>query len=243
MPKTAPLPEYVALAKNVRGIFAYDPAEDPPSVLKTWLARMHQYRNVGIPPTIEDRSGLDLSAKTFERLPYPVDGLDGFVDALSENRPRWLIEALVLASTYVAPLFVHRPALSAFKPTAVWQLRTTDPLPEDQVKRHMRIAGYGMLDFHRERTKAAAEAVSNGTIDEERDRRVASCREDGEHRFWRLLDDDDETPSQCHCVGGYCDVLGLLDAETAELLRANPELHVALGVVGVFIIQRSADGE
>lgn len=242
MPATARLPEYVALAKNVRGIFAYDPRNDPPSDLKTWLARIHQYRNVGIPPTIEDQTGLDLSAKTFERLPYPVAELRDLIDQLSMQHPRWLIESLILSSAYVAPLFVHRSSLSAFEPTAVWQLRTAGSLPEDQIKRHMRIAGYGMLDFHREFTRAAAEAVLSSDIEEEQARREAVCQEDGEKRFWRLLEGDEEMPSKGEWVGGYCDILGLVDPEAMETLQATPNLHVALGVTGVFIVEQPEDG-
>lgn len=238
----ARLPEYVALAKNVRGIFAYDPANDPPSGLKTWMARIHQYRNVGIPPTIGRRTDLDLSAKTFERLPYPVAGLDDLIEHLSGEQPRWLVEALVLSSAYVAPLFVHRPALAAFEPAAVWQLRAARPLPEEQIKRHMRIAGYGMLDFHRAFTQEAAEALQEGSLDAERDRREAACREDGEHRFWRLLEDE-EASSGGAWVGGYCDVLGLLDEAAKDALRTSPDLHVALGVAGAFIVERSPDGD
>lgn len=243
MPATAHLSEYVALAKNVRGIFAYDPKNDPPSDLKTWLARIHRYRNVGISPAVEDQTELDLSAKTFERLPYPVAELQELVDHLSTKYPQWLVESLVLSSAYVAPLFVHRPALSAFEPAAVWQLRVVDTLPEDQIKRHMRIVGYGMLDFHRGFTEAAADAVLNESIEEERGRREAVCQKGGEKRFWRLLDDEGEMPSGGKWVGGYCDILGLLDSTAVELVQATPDLHVALGVAGVFIVERSEDGD
>lgn len=242
MPATARLSEYVALAKNVRGIFAYDPANDPPSGLKTWLARIHRYRNVGMPPAVEDQTELDLSAKTFERLPYPVTELQELVDHLSTQYPQWLVESLVLSSSYVAPLFVHRPALSAFEPAAVWQLRVAEMLPGDQIKRHMRIVGYGMLDFHRAFTEAAADAVVNESVDEERGRREAVCRKDGEKRFWRLFDDEGEMPSDGKWVGGYCDILGLLDSTAVELLQAAPQLHISLGVVGVFIVEQSDDG-
>lgn len=238
MSSTANLPEYVALAKNVRGIFTFDLSNEPPSELKTWLARIHRYRNVGIPPSIDDGTQLDLSAKTFERLPYPLEKLGEFVDHLSEHAPRWVVESLVLSSAYVAPLFVHRSALVAFEPAAVWQLRMTGDLPGEQIKRHMRIAGYGMLDFHREVTAAATKAVKNDGLQKEQKRREKICKEDGHERFWRLLDEDDPEPSLGEWVGGYCDILGLLDATAMEQLRAAPELSVALGVAGVFVVEQ-----
>lgn len=241
MSSKASLPEYVALAKNVRGIFTFDLSSEPPSDLKTWLARIHRYRNVGVPPIIHDRTGLDLSAQTFERLPYPVEKLEHFVGHLTERAPRWLIESLVLSSAYVAPLFVHRPALAAFGPTAVWQLNTTESLDNAQIKRHMRISGYGMLDFHRDFTAAAAEALENDSIDEEKKRRETLCKEDGRERFWRLLEEEEPEPKAGEWVGGYCDILDLLDKSALDRLRATPQLHITFGAVGVFIVEEPSD--
>lgn len=105
----------------------------------------------------------------------------------------------------------------------------------------MQIAGYGMLDFHRAFTEAAADAVLNESIEEERGRREAVCRKDGEKRFWRLLQDGDEALSEGEWVGGYCDILGLLDPTAVELLQATPQLHISVGVAGVFIVERCED--
>lgn len=239
MQKTASLPRYIALAKNVRGIFAFDPANDPPSTLKTWLARIHQYRNVGLTPTAYDQTGLDLSAKTFKRLPYPVAGVERVLGHLSQQHPRWMVEALAFSSAYVTPLFIHRPALPSFEPTAVWQLHVDEHLASEQIKRHMRIAGYGMLDFHREFTSKAAEALKNGELTEEQQRRKNACTEDGTKRFWRLLDEDEPNPERGTWVGGYCDLLALMSDPAIELIRSDSQLNILLGTAGVFIIEKS----
>lgn len=237
MSSKATLPNYVALAKNVRGIFTFDLANEPPPDLKTWLARIHRYRNVGIPPNIADHTELDLSAKTFKRLPYPIPELEHLVDRLSEEVPHWVIESLVLSSAYIAPLFVHRPALSAFEPTSVWQLRISERPSEEQIKRHMRIVGYGMLDFHRQFTDAALETIREDRVNEEKERRKTACTEDGHERFWRLIEEAPPEATDGEWVGGYCDILDLLDEGAANAIRNTADLSVALGAVGVFIVE------
>lgn len=224
------LPRHLALAQNLRGIGVYDPADPPDRPFFTWLARKHRYRNVGFPPSLVDHPDVDVTGyETFEAVEAPIEGAAAVVDAVDPG-PRWAVEALVVASAFVAPLFVHRPALTRFEPFAAWRCRTAEDLPEEQVLRHVRIAGYGMLDRFEAEAERGAAAVLEGAIDAAVEDRARDARRDGEDRFWRLV----EETSGDRWVGGYFDVLrGVADPEpVAETLRSTPALRTVLGLVG-----------
>lgn len=231
VPVTAPssLPRHLALALNVRGIAVYDPENPPDREFFTWLARKHQYRNVGIPPTLMDHPAVGIADyKTFEPTPFPMAGLDSLSGRTDIGEP-WAVESLLAASAYVSPLFVHRPALDAFKPFAIWRLESAPELSEDQVLRHVRIAGYGMLDAYEEMVDSGYEAVLDGTVEAERERRADWATEDGQERFWRLR----EEVSGDTLVGGYYDALpAFVDDQAKTALDTDPNLLVGLGLVG-----------
>lgn len=236
MVDAATLPRTIALAKNARGVAVYDPDQPPDREVFTWLARRHQYRNVGFAPGLFDaHPSVDLDGyKTFVELPLPFESLEPLVDALATDAPRWAVESLAVASTYAAPLFVHRPALGALDPLAVWRLRAAPDLPGDQVLRHMRIAGYGTLDFHADAATRAHEAALEGDLDAEQERRVTAAGDDGGERFWRLLDQAEFAGDDP--VGGYYDLLPAIGSDAVSVIDGTPETAVALGLVGAMAI-------
>lgn len=228
------LPRHLALALNVRGIAVYDPADPPDREFFTWLARKHQYRNVGVPPALLDHPEVDIGGyQTFEPVPFPLDDLGDLPERTDAGEP-WTAESLLAASAYVSPLFVHRPALSAFEPFVVWRQHSAPDLPEDQALRHVRIAGYGMLDAYESMAAAGYGAVVDGTVDAERERRADWAADDAGERFWRLR----EEVAGDAWVGGYFDALPAIDGDTAAraAVEADPDLQVALGLVGGFAV-------
>lgn len=231
------LPRYVSLIKNVRGIAVYDPADPPAREFFTWLSRRHQYRNVGIPGRLMEHPTVDVSSyKTFERLASPVPGGDDLVDDI-DKVPPWTAESLLLGSAYAAPLFIDPPALDAFNPAASWELVVGQRPDTDQVLRHTRIAGYGTIDFLQETAENAVHALRHGSVDEGIDDRASLAQEDGTDRFWRLLEDVDDTAEQW--VGGYFDPLPLLPEKAHPRVTDNPDLSVYLGLVGGFVVLRN----
>lgn len=232
---TVPLARHLVLSNNVRGLAVYHPDDPPEREVFTWLSRKHQYRKVGFPPSLVDHPGLDLTTyKTFATLEYPRDSLRTLHGSCSDGIPDWVRESVLLASAYVTPLFVHRPALDAFADLAVWPLDTAAPLPEDQVLRHMRIAGYGMLDFYEEATARAWNALQDGALEDERARRERAAATDGRERFWRLLDDDPGGGDEW--IGGYFDVLPAVAGAGVDYRELDDTAAIGLGLVGGFAI-------
>lgn len=228
------LPRYLTLAKNVRGLAVYDPDRPPDREFFTWLSRKHQYRNVGFAPYLLDgHPDVDVAGyKTFEAVEFPFDHLEEFADACDPPAPDWAFESLVLASAHATPLFVHAPALTAYEDLSVWELETESGLEADQVLRHMRIAGYASLDFLEGMAGRGREAVLEDAVAAERERRIEVAREDGEERFWRLLEDVEPED----WVGGYADALPAVTPAAREAVDDDEATAVGLGLVGLFAV-------
>ena len=229
------LPRHLVLAQNLRGIGVYDPDDPPDRDFFTWLARKHQYRNVGYPTALLDHPTVDIDDyQTFEPVAVPMGG-ESTVRAGVDEVPNWVVDALLVASAFVSPLFVHRPALSAFEPLTAWECRSATALPEDQVLRHARIAGYGMLDAFETETARGADALRDGTVDAAIRERSAFARDDGEERFWRLR----EEVSGDTWVGGTFDILRAVDDRDAlvEMLENQPAATVLFGLVGGIVAE------
>lgn len=92
-----------------------------------------------------DHPRVDLEGdKTFEALDYPFSTIHDVDESCNGRLSKWVRQAVLLGSSYVVPLFIHPPDLSSFAGSSVWQLKTLEPVPEEQLLRHMRIAGYGL---------------------------------------------------------------------------------------------------
>lgn len=232
---TVPLARHLVLSNNVRGLAVYHPDIPPEREVFTWLSRKHQYRNVGVPPSLIGHPTVDLTSyKTFTTLEYPVASLETLHSLTSETHPTWVTESIILASAYVTPLFIHQSALDAFSEFSVWQLTVDTSLPEDQVLRHMRIADYGMLDFFEESTANAWHALQENKLTEERERREEKAEADGQERFWRLIDGAKHARDQW--VGGYFDILPALPETNTDVPEAGQNAAIGLGLVGGFAI-------
>lgn len=238
-------PRYLTLAKNIRGLAVYDPTDPPERELFTWLSRKHQYRNVGLPPGLVDHPTVDLTDyKTFKELEYPFAAIREVEESFNDRVESWACQSVLLASSYVIPMFIHSPALAGLEELAVWKLTIPGSLAEDQILRHMRIAGYGMLDFYETLANRGYNAVVETAVDRERRKRRDAAGRDGRDRFWRLLEDEendtDPHSAQGNWVGGYFDILPSVTDATAGILETHPETVVAFGLGGGFMIDHNA---
>lgn len=234
MTASSSLPRHLALALNLRGIGVYDPDRPPDREFFTWLARKHRYRNVGFVPALLDHPEVDVAGyQTFEPAAGPLEGFEDVADR-TDAGPAWAVRSLLAASAFVAPLFIHRPALGAFEPFAVFRQTAAADLPEDQALRHVRIAGYGMLDAYPRLTASGYASVLQAGVEAERADRVTFAEADAEERFWRL----NEEVAGDAWVGGYFDALSAVEGDEAAVaaLEADPDLQVGLGLVGGFTV-------
>lgn len=147
----------------------------------------------------------------------------------------WLARKHQYRSVGFAPPLLGQPDVDAF---AVYRQEAAADLPEDQVLRHVRIAGYGMLDSYESMTAGGYRALLEGTVDAEHEDRTAFAAEDARERFWRF----EEEASGETWVGGYFDALPAFEgAAVREALESNPDLQVGLGLVGGFVVDPPYD--
>lgn len=91
-----------------------------------------------------------------------------------------------------------------------------------------------MLDAFQRLTASGYAAVLEEAVEAERADRVTFAEADAEERFWRL---NEKAPGDAW-VGGYFDALPAVkdDGPAVAALEANPDLQLALGLVGGFIV-------
>lgn len=232
MAASTDFPGFVAQFRNVRGVVVFDPSNPPDEATWSWLERNHRYRNVGIVPAVASE-GTVPESETVVSLHYPTPEIRALIEEVSAEYPRWVVEGLFLASAYVAPMFVYPSGLGDIQPCSLWDLYPTIELTEEQLLRHLRILGYGTVDFHASMVESGYEAVCEGSIPAERERRRREVETDGTDRCWRLFDEDEGTPMDAdRWVGGYFDGLSLLSESATSMLESNPDSAIVLGVVG-----------
>jgi hypothetical protein len=188
------LSRYISLLTNLRGVLYF---EEPLETEKLkWVVKTHKYRNVGISASLFEACDPSLKTKLkkkpFAQLPYPTEGIKTLCETLPKNsKEKIAFENIVLASCYLSPLIILGDhSLTHLSKYISWQLKSTETLPELELKRHLRIARYVVLDFH---TKTCEEFMKTiranniadrlGTLYE---KRLKLAKEDGEKRFWRL---------------------------------------------------------
>ncbi|MEM0217836.1 MAG: hypothetical protein QXM73_03680, partial [Candidatus Nezhaarchaeales archaeon] len=136
---------YAALVKNMRGVVAFDPAEDISQDLK-WLISRFKYRVLGISPSLA--KNLTRVVKPLVPLVYPHREVMEFVDFVSKvlNLRHDIAEAICLASCYVSPLLtLGSRAQSIIKEIAVNEVVSKVEIGVRDWKLHLRIADYSVL--------------------------------------------------------------------------------------------------
>ena len=231
MAASANFPDYVAKIRTIRDVVAFDPDDPPGEVTWSWLERNHRHHNVGIPPALFE-SDLLPESDTFVVLSYPTTAIQELIDELSETHPRWVVETLFLGSAYVTPVLIHPSGLGEIQPYTLWDLYPEVEMDEEQLRRHVRILGYGTVDFHGSMVESGYEAVCDRAIPAERERRRRETKADGTDRCWRLFDGEGGSGTADRWVGGYFDALSLLTESAMAMLESRPEASIVLGVVG-----------
>ncbi len=257
-------PRYVSILKNLRGVIYFSEGEEILEKIK-WINRHFRYRYVGISENIlqkvEDKKIKQvLSKKPFIQLYYPSENIKRFiqffVEIIEENS--LLLESLLLSSCYVSPLFVlGEKALQQCESFAIHFLEVSEKLDDKKLKRHLRIADYGVIDIHEKTTHQAWEVIKeasqynlkNDFLKAERilesliENRKELAKTDCKIRYWRLIS---EGKSEGEKVIIYFDPCALIfnyfkskrkSKEIAKLIiNSKEEVSICLGIVTGFYI-------
>jgi len=217
-------PTFLPLLKNLRGIVYLPPEGDVLAALQ-WLANKFRYRNIGVCRSVYESypegepAGDLIRKKPFVLVDFPWEHLRDFAQSLQPaGVPLRAIESLLIAACYVSPLILPFPqAFEEFAPFEAWSLQSTFPSTDQERKRHLRIADYGVLDLYRDIIDALIDLSPSGKesplrleekLSQQVEHRSKVAQRDGEKRFWRLAAQGDVPPRK---LVAYLDPLkGLL---------------------------------
>lgn len=185
--------QYAALIKNLRGVVFGDFKVENVTETLNWLTKRFKYRNLGVPPSIlqdtEDFFKGKLNGKPFVRLVYPFKSLERLVRFMVKNFniDFRVVEALVLASTYVSPLMVMgKSILKSLEKICVDTVYSNVKLDNFGWKLHFRIVDYTVLDFYVWSTSHSKQLwkqeVSLEEFVKERKKKINKDKK----RYWRL---------------------------------------------------------
>ena len=224
------LPRYAALLKNMRGVIFS--SLDKEGFLRglEFLRRRFRYRNLGIPPVIRERYGIEVKEGVLVNLVYPLDEVRRAVSSIAAaiSVDLGALDAVALASLYVSPLMVlGLRSLEQLRPLIVGTVETGLKLDAKSWKLHMRIADYTVLDFYAWATSAAYRALTaylregdEEALSKHLEERRSRIEKD-KRRYWRIADKG-EAPRRPVIV--YVDLLPAL----AERLRESEGLRKLL---------------
>ncbi len=180
--------------KNVRCLLLFDPDNPPTEGVVSWVVKKHRYRQVGVAPslgTVEER----FSRPPFVILYSPHPTLDKLIKVLQNPLPLWLAQSLILSFCYATPLLCLdrglAPLLLSF---SSWSLWSEGEVPEAEVIRHLRIAGYIPIDFFPwvERVYHVLREGDERKMGEMVQWGREEAMVDGKKRFWRLAGGEEE---------------------------------------------------
>lgn len=231
----ANLAEYVHLLKLIRGILLTSSIIDNEE--KNWLRRAIRWRPIGAGSEtgkILRKSGF--SSRKVLPLTYAFQSHKK-LELLLENCGirKEISEALVLSSTYVAPLIIlDQESLNELSKYSliVSEIRSDIKIKDKLIKLHMRIAEYSMKDQFLNLISRARSAVIENKINAELVHRKNFCEEDMK-RYWRI------NRSRGERVVIYVDPLRALinrATDLREIVSNNEESVLGLSVcVGICI--------
>jgi hypothetical protein len=184
--------KYAAVVKNLRGVLLLELGEENIEASLNWLVKRFKYRNVGVPPSLVAQ-GWNLFQKHLEKGPflelvYPVKSLTSLADLVETGLGigKNTAEALVLASAYVSPLLVLGEKSSRILGSlSVDRVDVRVRLTPRDLKLHLRIADYSVLDLYRWSVESAERLWTKKNLSglaKERAERIARDKK----RYWRL---------------------------------------------------------
>jgi len=239
---------FLATLKNLRGVVLFYPDDGVEEELK-WIINKFRYRNVGVTPTLLEKVGGEqirarLSKKPFVSLPIPFPSIAEWITASARyaNIDPLVMESIILSSCFVSPLLVlKRTLMKDMLPFVVWTLESSTELNDQEIKRHLRIADYAVLDFYQTMTQGAYDALEMGDIQRLLEERKEKAKEDGQKRFWRLTAEGEVQPRE---LVVYLDPLisfSLASPENRDHLLSIFSSHkeaviLGLGMVVAFVL-------
>lgn len=232
---------YARLVKNLRAVILFLPGDREVDHRINWLKKRFHYRNLGVPPSLYiDKLYRDSGRNVFRKLYYPVIELRELSEIITSlGYPDIFVEALMLASTYISPLFIlSKKFIKLVDKYSIHRIPICKELDVRDWKLHMRIADYSILDFYEEMIDLNIEYIESLNNLEKR-RSVLEKRriivEKDSKRYWRIT-----------CEGGdkiflyYLDPLLLLEENIDKvknkiLIEYAPGLSI-IPVVNLLLI-------
>ncbi|HEX77200.1 MAG TPA: hypothetical protein G4O03_02150 [Dehalococcoidia bacterium] len=225
--------DYVALVKNLRGVVLVRPQAPEAEQLVQWLGQRFRYRNVGVPPSVVDKSPAffesRLGGNPFVKLAYPLESLMKVAECvgrLSNLQPE-MVEATILASAYASPVICLGSSLyGELQGLSIDEVQTKVELGDREWRLHLRIADYSVLDLYRWSTEQARHlwrGELNGFAEARRERIHRDKR-----RYWRLQRGD-SAPKPFLCYLDLAQTIAL-DPALLERIVSLPEAEVCAGL-------------
>ena len=144
---------YAAIVKNLRGVILFENYNREVERILKWLVKRFRYRDLGIYKDLYLLLPDDLRRR-FIKLDYPIDSLSSFSKNLSTLKliDDNLLNSLMISSIYIAPLYSialsYKDKLEKF---AIEKIFICNSMDNKEIKLHLRIADYTILDLYRER--------------------------------------------------------------------------------------------
>lgn len=233
----ANLPRYVALCKSLRAVVFFHPARPLEEAAIDWLARRHRRRDLGVPSPLYSLSPR-FQREPFVELTFPDRSVREFFREFCKDIPSFLVEGVVLASCYAAPLVVVGSGLDeTIERMAVVKVRTRANFGEEEFLRHLRVAGHSMVDLIEAGSEAfgiVSKFMAGKAATEDLEallyRREQRALNDLEKRFSRLRDDPQGELRLCYLDPVRMAVPLLLSADKERLFQMPLSPLVALGM-------------
>lgn len=185
---------YAAIVKNLRGVVWFSYNRDVYKLMEK-LSKKFRYRNLGVSKALVNLHGDlfkgKLNGKPFHILDFPTEKVSKLANRLLDVIHKYKIskegyEAVLLASSYVSPLIIlGHDSLKELEKLIVHTVRGPEKLNDIDVKLHLRIVDYSVLDGFIWSVKKVIEGVQGNNLKLLIEERKAYCIRDAK-RFWRI---------------------------------------------------------
>ena len=218
--------EWASHFKNIRCILLVDPQKPPSQEVINWVIKKHRWRQVGIGKSLSDTHSL-FKSHPFVILPYPDKSIYKTVKTLAknQNQPFWMMESVALALCYSAPLLCFEEEIFINLGSSLTWILQTDDIPESEIIRHLRIAGYVPIDFFpqiKEHFLILKKGVKK-ELEKTIKKRKEEAQNDGKKRFWRIKGKEEGKP-----FVGYIDLMPALVSAREKIISVPQSEFIGL---------------
>lgn len=235
--------EYAATVKNLRGVILFNKIDDKTAKILDWLATRFKYRDIGLPRN----RWLELPNKyrdKFIPLEYPLERHYNILGIFVEKcgLDSYLINSLLTASTYIAPLFIIGVDYTTYlNQYILCNIVVSSIIDNKMWKLHFRIADYSILDMYRiniSENRTVIKLLREGAykdimviLDKRRERINKEIR-----RYWRI-----HNPSGPYIFLSYVDNLAILYEnvskgciDTSQVIEDDSPLFSIIPVIWLY---------